>query len=112
MALIGIYGEHTVEQCPLHNRRVAEAMIAFAEGDQQGLMAEHGVERIVGQYHSALEHTFLWVVEARDVHGVEAFCIAVGLAASNTLKIVPLGTFEGEVVPRARRNLGLQAGVQ
>ncbi|MEM6755958.1 MAG: hypothetical protein AAF586_02225 [Planctomycetota bacterium] len=107
MALIGIYGEHTVEHCPLNNPEVARQIVAFAEGDPGELLARHGIERIVSQYHSALEHTFLWVVEAADVHGVQAFCVEGGLAAFNTLRIVPLITFADHVVPEAKRIHGL-----
>jgi hypothetical protein len=51
------------------------------------------------QYHSALEHTFLCVVEAEDPHVIQAFCVATGLAAIKALRIVPLITFQEGVIP-------------
>lgn len=107
MALIGIYGEHTIEMCPLNNPEVARQIVTFAESDPSEMLARHRIKRVVCQYHSALEHTFLWVVEAEDVHGVQSFCVEGGLAAFNTLKIVPLVTFADDVVPEARRVHGL-----
>ena len=66
MGLYGIYGSPTTEACPLNNVETRKAVL------------EHGPKiveeasklniKIINQYHSALEHTFLWVVEANDVH--------------------------------------------
>ena len=67
MALYGIYGSHTTESCPLNNREVAERVVAVAESDVQSTASKYKISEIVGQYHSALEHTFLWIVDAEDV---------------------------------------------
>ncbi len=58
----------------------------------------HRIDEILGQYHSALEHTFLWVVEAEDPHLIQDFCAATGVATINELKIVPLITFQEGVM--------------
>ncbi len=64
---------------------------------------QYNIRAILGQYHSALEHTFLWVVEADDPHGIQEFCVATGLATINELKIVPLITFQEGVIPGLKK---------
>jgi hypothetical protein len=53
---------------------------------------KYKINAILGQYHSALEHTFLWVVDAEDPHLIEQFCIDAKIASFNAVKIVPLIT--------------------
>ena len=59
MALYGIYGSHTVDACPVNNLEVAKAFVAFAESDPTPLRRKHGIHDVLGQYHSAFEHTRL-----------------------------------------------------
>ena len=42
MSLYGIYGEHTVEQCPSNNPETAKQVIKVAESDPRELMKKHG----------------------------------------------------------------------
>ncbi len=91
MGLYGIYGSHTTEACPLN------------KAETRKLVLEHGPKiveeasklniKIINQYHSALEHTFLWVVEANDAHLVQSFFTTSYLSKINALKIVPLITY-------------------
>ena len=91
MGLYGIYGSHTTEACPLNN------------AETRKLVLEHGPKiveeasklniKIINQYHSGLEHTFLWVVEANDAHLVQSFFTTSYLSEINALKIVPLITY-------------------
>jgi hypothetical protein len=53
------------------------------------LMKKYGVTDIVDQYHSGLEHTFLWVVKTTAPHKLEEFSIELGVARWNDLKFVP-----------------------
>ena len=103
MALYGIYGKHTTEACPWNNIDTARRLHALAQSDLQSTAQTFNIGAILGQYHSALEHTFLWVVEADDPHGVQEFCVATGLATINELKIVPLITFQEGVIPGLRK---------
>jgi len=103
MALYGIYGRHTTEACPWNNIDTARRLLALAEGGLEAAAHEHNIRAIRGQYHSALEHTFLWVVEADDPHSIQAFCVATGLASINALKIVPLITFQEGVIPGLKK---------
>jgi hypothetical protein len=107
MALYGIYGSHTVEACPLNNRQIAEKVAALAVSDMAGAARKYKINRILGQYHAALEHTFVWVVDAKDPHLIEQFCIDTGVASFNTIKIVPLITFTEGVLARIKETHGL-----
>ena len=107
MALYGIYGRHTTEACPWNNVTSAKLLKALAESDVDQAARDHGVHKIHAQYHSALEHTFLWVVDAEDPHGVQDFCVATGVASINELKIVPLITFREGVIDGIRKIHGL-----
>jgi hypothetical protein len=107
MALYGIYGSHTVAACPLNNREIAEKVAAFAISDIAEAARKYKINEILGQYHSALEHTFLWVVDAEDPHLIEQFCIDTEVASFNTIKIVPLIAFTEGVLGRIKAAHGL-----
>ena len=107
MSLYGIYGKHTVEACPSNNKEVAERIVAFAELDLTPILAKYKIHKIVSQYHSAFEHTFLWVVDAEEAHLIQAFVFETGLSSFNELKIVPLETFKEGVLPLIKKAHGL-----
>ncbi len=96
MGLYGIYGSHTTESCPLNNAANRKIVLG-APADLESFARKYKINRILGQYHSALEHEFLWVVDAEDPHLVERFCIEGGVAKFNAVKIVPLITFKDVV---------------
>ncbi len=68
-------------------------MVALSSRDLRPLMEKYGVTAVVDQYHSGLEHTFLWVVETTAPHRLEEFSIELGVARWNDLKFVPERTF-------------------
>ncbi len=107
MSLYGIYGNHTVEACPVNHRENAKNLIAFAESDPTPLLKEYQIDQVLGQYHSAFEHTFLWIVDAADPHLLEEFALSTGLASFNNLKIVPLKSLVEGVLPRLKQVHGL-----
>ena len=92
MALFGIYGSHTTEACPLNNINTARGIVQLTSPDRDSLAKKYKIHRIVGQYHSALEHTLVWIVDAEDPHLIQQFCIDSQIASFNALKIVPLIT--------------------
>lgn len=96
MGLFGIYGSHTVKSCPLNDADSAKTMIQMAEksANQTNNKKRYGINKIIGRYHSALEHTFIWIVDADNAQQLERFLIDLGAARFNTSKIVPLITFE------------------
>ena len=107
MALYGIYGSHTVEACPVNHLENGKRLVAFAEADPTPLLKKYKIHDVLGQYHSALEHTFIWIVDADDPHQVEGFALEAGLASFNTLKIVPLKTLAEGVIPLVKAVHGL-----
>ena len=107
MALYGIYGSHTVEACPVNNRESAKKLISFAESDLTPLLTKYRISKILGQYHSAFEHTFIWIVDAEDPHLIEEFALEGGAASFNKLKIVPLKSLKEHVVPLVKKVHGM-----
>ena len=94
MALFGIYGRHEIADCPLNNESTAKMVIAAGESDMSANLSQYKIHSIVGQFHSGLEHTFLWIVDADDAHLIQQWAIEAGIAKFNEVKIVPLITFE------------------
>ncbi len=91
--LWGIYGAHDKHDCPVNNIETAKYVITVSMTDLAPLMEKYGVTAIVDQYHSGLEHTFVWVVETTQPHDLEEFSIELGIASWNDLKFVPERTF-------------------
>ncbi|HEX5891405.1 MAG TPA: hypothetical protein VFY41_00960, partial [Nitrososphaeraceae archaeon] len=87
MALYGIYGSHTTESCPLNNIQSRKIVLNMVE-DFDNIANKNRI-KVLEQYHSALEHTFLWIVDTENAHSVERFMIESGWAAFNAVKIVP-----------------------
>ena len=94
MAIYGISGSHTTEACPLNNDSSAKTVLQAKKIDFEGLMSKYKINKMIGQYHSALEHTFLWIVDAEDPHLIQQFCIEGGIASFNAVKIIPMITFD------------------
>jgi hypothetical protein len=95
MGIFGIYGIHTVEACPMNNPDSAKAVMQMSSRiNEKRLLENHKINRILGQYHSALEHTFVWIVEAKSAHLIERFYIDSDMSKFNAVKIVPLTLFE------------------
>ncbi len=106
--LWGIYGAHDKHDCPVNNIETAKYVITVSRTDLGPLMEKYGVTAILDQYHSGLEHTFLWAVETKEPHKLEEFSIELGIARWNNLKFVPLRTFAEGVVPAVRVLHGLE----
>ena len=107
MALYGIYGSHTVEACPVNNRENAKKLVSFVESDPTPLLTKYRISNVLGQYHSAFEHTFLWIVDAEDPHLIEEFALEGGVASFNKLTIVPLKSLKEHVVPLLKQMHGM-----
>ena len=106
--LWGIYGDHSMHDCPVINRETAKEVITISKTDLGPLMKRHGITEIVDQYHSGLEHTFLWAVRTTEPHKLEEFTIELGVARWNDLKFVPLRTFTDGVLPDVKAVHGLE----
>ncbi len=93
MALYGIYGRHEISDCPLNNSETRKMVAEIAKTDMSSVLPKYKINKVVGQFHSGLEHTFLWVLDAEDPHLIQQFAIEGGMAKFNEVKIVPLMTF-------------------
>ena len=101
MALYGIYGQHTPERCPWNNEEIGNLVMNYPQ-DISKIGKKYKINKVVGQFHSALEHTFLWIVDAEDPHLLQNFADDTGAAKFNYLKFVPLITMN-EVVEGAKK---------
>ncbi len=100
MALYGVYGSHTTESCPLNHQENRRAVIEGGPLFKQ--VAEAVNVKVVSQYHSGLEHTFLWVLDAKDAQTIESLMIEAGIAKFNAVKIVPVFTFD-DVIEKCKK---------
>ncbi len=92
MALFGIYASHTTEMCPLNDIEIAKTFVDQIDKGIEEFAKNYKINSFLGQYHSGLEHTFLWIVDAEDPHLIQQFCIEASIASWNAIKIVPLVT--------------------
>jgi len=105
MGLYGAYGTHTAESCPSNNSQNRKIVIDLSRTIDTKAM--NNDVKIVGQYHSALEHTFLWILEAKDAQSIQKFMIELGMAKFNEFKIVPVMTFVDAVEDFKKMELGV-----
>ena len=106
MALYGIYGRHEIATCPINNIENARGVIQLVNSDLSQILPKYKINKIVGQYHSGLEHTSLWIFDAEDSHLIDEFLLDSGAAKFNEFRIVPLKTLEG-VAERAKKVHGI-----
>jgi hypothetical protein len=96
MGLYGIYGEHAQEACPLYNEENRRSILKEDKMKRIEKLAQKYNTKFLGQYHSGLEHTFLWIAEADNAQSIEQLMM-ITAARFNTIKIVPLITFQGVI---------------
>ena len=87
MGLYGIYGTHTQEACPLYNAESRKYLLRVAPTLAKD--AEKNNVNMLYQFHSALEHTFLWVAEAENAQIIEEVMARTG-GRFNTIRIVTI----------------------
>jgi len=105
MALYGIYGKHTPERCPWLNEEIGKMVMEYPEDIVSKMGEKYKINKIVGQFHSALEHTFLWIFDAEDPHLLQNFAEDTGVAKFNYLKFVPLITIK-DVIEGSKQRWG------
>ena len=106
MALYGIYGRHEINMCPWNNAETAKRAVEVANSDLSQMLPKYKINKIIGMYHSGLEHTSLWIFDAEDAHLVDEFLLDIGATKLSEFRIVPLKTIEG-VAERAKKVHGL-----
>jgi hypothetical protein len=92
MSLYGIFGNHSVESCPLNNAQTRNLVTKMAE--ELDKIASRNDIHILHRYHSGLEHTFVWIVDAQNAHSIQSFMTESAWARFNSIKIVPLAAYE------------------
>ncbi len=90
MGTYGIYGSHTTEACPLNNKENKKLLIEAGSTFEKDANAK-GI-KVLSMYHSGLEHTFEWIVEAPGAHPIWDLMVETKVAKFNATKIVPLWT--------------------
>lgn len=95
MGIYGIYGAHTTEACPLFNEENRKLLLEVASTFEKD--AEQKGIKVLSMYHSGLEHTFEWIVEAPGAHAIQDLMVQTKVAKFNSTKIVPLRTTQDVV---------------
>ena len=95
VGIYGIYGSHTTEACPLFNEENAKLLLEVAPTFEKDANAK-GI-KVISMYHSGLEHTFEWIVEAPGAHTIQDLMVETKVAKFNATKIVPLRTTQNVV---------------
>jgi hypothetical protein len=90
METYGIYGTQTTEACPMNNKENRKMLLQVASTFEQDANAK-GIE-VISMYHSGLEHTFEWIVEASGTHVIQDLLVETKVATFNAIKIVPMWT--------------------
>ncbi len=93
--IYGIYGTHTTEACPLFNEENRKLLLQVASTFENDANAK-GI-KVLSMYHSGLEHTFEWIVEAPGAHVIQDLMVETKVAKFNSTKIVPLRTTQNVV---------------
>lgn len=81
-----------MESCPLNNAENRNLVIKMAE--ELDKVANRNNTHILHRYHSGLEHTFVWIVDAQSAHSIQSFMTESAWAKFNAIKIVPLTAYE------------------
>ncbi|HET7283645.1 MAG TPA: DUF3303 family protein [Nitrososphaeraceae archaeon] len=102
MGLYGIFGSHSPESCPINNVEIRRLVIIMSE-QLDKVLTKNNV-KVLQQYHSGGEHTFVWIVDAQDAHSVQNLMVESGWMRFNSFKIVPLTTYQNLI--ELSKNLG------
>ena len=90
--LFGVFATHSPESCPLNNRKSRKIFLDI-QNKMKANVRKFNIIKIIGFYMSVLEHQWIIIVDAKNAHDIEQLCIAVGISAISTVKIVPMNDF-------------------
>jgi hypothetical protein len=93
------YMENIPNKCAHSTKESREYLLSRTQ-DMEKTTQKHGV-KVLHQFHSGLEHTFLWVVDADNAHSIEDL-MARTAGRFKTIRIVPLVTFQG-IIERCKQ---------
>lgn len=90
--LFSVTAVHSPESCPLNNDDSLEIFLQLGTKIRQNLK-KFGIAKAPDFYLSVLEHQWTLIVEAKNAHDIEKFCIEIGISKYHTIKIVPLSKY-------------------
>ncbi len=90
--LFGVFAVHAPESCPLNNRNSKKIFLGIKQKLKENTK-KFNIGKIIGFYMSVLEHEWIIILDAKNAHDIENLCIAVGISAISTVKIVPINDF-------------------
>ena len=90
--LFGVFATHSPESCPLNNQKSRKIFLDI-QNKMKANVRKFNIIKIIGFYMSILEHQWIIIVDAKNAHDIEQLCIAVGISAISTVKIVPMNDF-------------------
>jgi hypothetical protein len=91
--LFGIFATHSPESCPMNNQ-ISKKIFIQIEDKIRSNFEKYSIKNIVGFYMSVLEHQWIIILSAENAHQIESMCIEAGISSYNTIKIVPLNSFD------------------
>lgn len=91
--VIWVYMEYMENAHKKHAHCTIEYGIPIESDSNYGENAQKYGMRVLQQFHSGLERTFLWVVDADSARSIEDLLTRTA-GRFNTIKIVPLITFQ------------------
>lgn len=95
MILYGIFASRTKERSLLNN--YTNRILVIEVSKRLSEVAKNNVE-VREQFHSALDHNFLWIIDAENAHEVQRFMRESGITKFNAMRIFPVGTFQSVVM--------------
>jgi len=90
--LFGVFATHSPESCPLNSESSKKIFLDIQNKMEVNLEKFH-ISKLIGFYMSVLEHQWIIILDAESAHGIEQFCIEVGISTISTVKIVPMNNF-------------------
>ncbi|HKU32549.1 MAG TPA: hypothetical protein VJR22_01720 [Candidatus Nitrosotalea sp.] len=90
--LFGVFAVHNPESCPLNNTKSRKIFLDL-QSKMKMNAKKHGITKINAFYMSVLEHEWIIILDAKNAHDIEQFCISVGISSTSTVKIVPIKDF-------------------
>lgn len=90
--LFSVTAVHSPESCPLNNDDSREIFLNLGTKIKQSLK-KFNIAKVDDFYLSVLEHQWTLIVEAKNAHDIEKFCIEIGISKYHTIKIVPLSKY-------------------
>lgn len=90
--LFGVFATHNPESCPLNNKK-SKTMFTGMQRKINTNLKKFNITKLIGFYMSVLEHEWIIILDAKNAHSIEQFCIAVGISSISVVKIVPINDF-------------------